>query len=166
MRLIYLAAATGVALALLTACDREREVVTERREIEPTPPATVSAEPVTEERERLRTFETSGVVNAINEFRAEPTAENKADVDKAFAELDKEIAELQRESATFTGDEKAEADRKLAELQTFRTEQTARYTGERAERGADAAGEALKDAARDAGRAIENTGEAIKKAVP
>ena len=108
------------------------------------------------------TFETTGLDRAIGAYRANPTEQNGAGVDKAFAELDLEIAELKQKGATATGNEKIETDKKLSDLQAYRNKQRAKYIGEKAK--AASAGEAIKNATEDLGRAIEKTGEAVKKA--
>ena len=141
---------------LFTSCERRSEIVQGKKVGEP-----VRAEPVS----ATTTFETTGVDRAIEAYRGNPTEQNGAAVDKAFAELDLEIAELKQKGATATGNEKIEADKKLADLQAYRAKQRANYIGEKAKAAAASAGEAIKNATEDAGRAIEKAGDAIKKAV-
>ena len=140
---------------LFTSCERRSETVQETKDAEPT-----KAEPVS-----TTTFETTGLDRAIEAYRANPSEQNGAAVDKAFAELDIEIAELKQKGATATGNEKIETDKKLSDLQAYRNKQRANYIGEKAKAAAASAGEAIKNATEDVGRAIEKTGEAIKKAV-
>ena len=151
MKIVRFPCVLGTALLALTACDNRPEPVTEKRAAEP-----VSA---------TKTFETAGLDQAIATYRANPTEQNRAAVEKAFAELDMEIAELKQKAASQSGDEKIEAERKLADLQAYRDKQRANYTGEKAKAAAESAKDAVEDAAEDAGRAIEKTGEAIREAV-
>ena len=141
---------------LFASCERRSETVQETKVAEPT-----KAEPVS----ATTTFETTGLDRAIEAYRANPTEQNGAAVDKAFAELDIEIAELKQKGATATGNEKIDTDKKLSDLQAYRNKQRANYIGEKAKAAAASAGEAIKNATEDVGRAIEKTGEAIKKAV-
>jgi hypothetical protein len=124
--------------------------------------------PETREAEHMKTFETIGVREAIDEYRQNPTAENRLEVDKAFEKLDKEIAELENSVATTSGDEKAEAQRKLDDLRSFKNEQRVRYTGEQAETALEKTGETLEKAAERTGetveKAAEKTGETLKRA--
>jgi hypothetical protein len=156
MRLIYFSSVFIATVLLFTSCERRSEAVVETRVEEP-----IKAEPVS----ATSTFETAGLERALETYRANPTDQNKAAVDKAFAELDGEIAELKQKAAASTGNEKIETERKLADLQAYRDKQRVNYTGEKAEDAAASAGEAIKDATEDVGRAIEKTGEAIKDAV-
>jgi hypothetical protein len=143
------------AVLLLTSCERKSEIVVETRVEEP-----VKAEPV----RATSTFEAAGLDRSIETYRTNPTEQNKAAVDKAFAELEGEIAELKEKAATATGNEKIETERKIADLQVYRDKQRANYVGEKAEDAAASAGEAIRDATENVGRAIEKTGEAIKEA--
>jgi len=156
MKTIHSLAVLAGAVLLFTSCERKSEIVVKTKVEEP-----VKAEPV----RATSTFETAGLERAIEAYRTNPTEQNKAAVDKAFAELDGEIAELKQKAATATGDEKIETERKLADLQGYRDKQRANYVGEKAEDAATSAGEAIKDATENVGRAIEKTGEAIKEAV-
>ena len=156
MNLIHFCSVLAGTVLLFTSCERKSETVVEARVEEP-----IKAEPVS----ATSTFETAGLDRAVAAYRTNPTEQNKAAVDKAFAELDAEIAELKEKAATATGNEKAEVERKLADLQAYRDKQRVNYTGEKAEDAAASAGEAIRDAAEDVGRAIEKTGEAIKEAV-
>ena len=156
MKLIYFPSVLAGTVLLFTSCERKSETVVEARVEEP-----IKAEPVS----ATTTFETAGLDRAIEAYRTNPTEQNKAAVDKAFAELDTEIAELKQKAATSSGNEKIETERKLADLQAYRDKQRANYAGEKAEDAAASAGEAIKDATEEVGRAIEKTGDAIKKAV-
>ena len=146
---------TGTIL-LCTSCERKSETVVETRDEEP-----IKAEPVS----ATATFESTNLDRAIETYHANPTKQNEAAVDKAFAELDGEIAELKGKAASSTGNEKIETEKKLADLQAYRNKQRANYIGEKAKAAAASAGKVLKDATEDAGRALEKTGEAIKRAV-
>jgi hypothetical protein len=148
MRTILLAQVFGVVLLASTACDNTQK------------PA-----PTTEPVSATKTFETSGLDRAIDTYRAAPTETNRAAVEKAFAELDGEIAELKQKAASQSGEQRTEAERKLADLEAYREKQRANYAGERAEAAAEAAGNAVEGAAKEVGRAIENAGEAVRKAV-
>jgi hypothetical protein len=155
MRIYFSSVLAGMVL-LFTSCERRSETVAETRVEEP-----IKAEPAS----ATSTFETAGLDRAIQAYRTNPTEQNKAAVDKAFAELDVEIAELKQKAVTSTGNEKTETERKLADLQAYRDKQRANYTGEKAKHAAASAGEAIKDATEDVGRAIEKTGQAIKDAI-
>jgi hypothetical protein len=156
MKLIHISSVLAGTVLLFTSCERRSETVVETRVEEP-----IKVEPVS----ATKTFETAGLERAIETYRANPTDQNKAAVDKAFAELDAEIAELKQKAASSTGTAKNETERKLADLEAYRDKQRVNYTGEKAEDAAASAGEAIKDATEDVGRAIEKTGEAIKDAV-
>jgi hypothetical protein len=150
MRLIHFPCIFGVALLVMTSCDQRPEPVTEK-----------TAEPVS----ATKTFETATLDRAIEAYRATPTEQTKASVEKAFAELDGEIAELKQKAASQSGNQKIETEKKLADLQSYREKQRANYVGEKAEAAAESAGDTVEDAAKDVGRAIEKTGEAIREAV-
>jgi hypothetical protein len=147
MKFIQFLFVLGIAVVALTACDNPPRSVAEKGAGEP----------------GTRTFETAGLDQAIAAYRADPTKQNRAAVDKAFAELDGEIAELKQKAASATGDEKVEIERKIADLESYRTKQHANYAGERAESAAESAKDAVKDAAKEVGGAIESAGEAIRK---
>jgi hypothetical protein len=151
MRLVYLFCVLGTTLLVSTGCDHRPKPVIQERAGE-----RVSA---------TKTFETTEVDQAITAYRANPTEQNKAMVEKAFAELDVEIAELKQKAASESGEARIETARKLADLQAYREKQRANYSGERAEAAAESAEHAMEGAAKDVGRAIEKTGEAIREAV-
>ena len=151
----FLSLLAGTVL-LFASCERRSDTVQETKAAEP-----IKAEPAS----ATTTLETTGLERAIEAYRANPTEQNGAGVDKAFAELDLEIAELKQKGATATGNEKIETDKKLSDLQAYRNKQRAKYIGEKAKAAAASAGEAIKNATEDVGRAIEKTGEAVKKAV-
>ena len=156
MKMIHFPAVLAGTVLLFTSCEKKSETVVETKVEEP-----VKAEPVS----ATSTFETAGLDRAIETYRTNPTEQNKAAVDKAFAELDLEIAELKEKAAISTGNEKSEAERKLADLQAYRNKQLANYIGEKARDAAASAGEAIKGATEDVGRTIKKAGEAIKEAV-
>jgi hypothetical protein len=156
MKMNHFSSILVATILIFTSCERRSETVVETSVEEP-----IKAEPVS----ATATFETTSLDRAIETYRANPTEQNKAVVDKAFAELDGEIAELKQKAASSTGNEKIETERKLADLQAYRDKQRANYIGEKAEAAAASAAEALKDATEDVGRALEETGEAIKRAV-
>lgn len=156
MKLIYFSFVLAGTVFLFTSCERKSETVVEARVEEP-----IKAEPTS----ATTTSETTGLERAIEAYRANPTEQNGAGVDKALAELDLEIAELKQKGATATGNEKIETDKKLSDLQAYRNKQRAKYIGEKAKAAAVSAGEAIKNATEDVGRAIEKTGEAVKKVV-
>ena len=156
MKMIHFAAALAGGVLLFASCERKPETVVETRVEEP-----VKTEPVS----ATSTFETASLDRAMEAYRTNPTELNKAAVDKSFAELDGEIAELKQKAATSSGNEKIEVERKIADLQTYRTKQRASYIGEKAQDAAASAGEAIKGASEDVGHAIKKAGEAIKEAV-
>ncbi|MEO7931899.1 MAG: hypothetical protein ABIT76_01950 [Chthoniobacterales bacterium] len=73
------------------------------------------------------TLETKKLGTAIDQYASTPSAENAADVKRAFADLDGEIAELQARVAKTSGSDQAEAQAKLTNMQTYRAKETARY---------------------------------------
>lgn len=73
------------------------------------------------------TLETKKLGAAIDQYVSTPSAENAANVNRAFADLDGEIAELQARVAKTSGSDQAEAQAKLTNLQTYRATETARY---------------------------------------
>ena len=164
-RRIFSSLALAAALALM-ACERKTVVV-----------EVVPATPVIEPVAKTKTLETSRVGSAVNAYERTPSAENHADVKKAFAELDGEIAELEALVAKRTGGERAEASAKQGHLQSYRTAKTARFTAVRAKSplgvhpAADArsGAEKVEDGAKRVGSSIEDaakkTGDAIKDAV-
>lgn len=149
---------------MFSACDKRKDttVIIETQ----TPPATDT-----------KTLETRALGTAINTYDKAPTAENAADVKRAFAELDGEIAELEGHVSNKTGDARAEALKKLNDLTAYRTSETARFTAIQTAKGivseprpveGRTAGDDLKDAADKIGNSVEkgakNVGEAIKDA--
>jgi hypothetical protein len=156
VKMIHFPSLLAGAVLLLASCERRSETVVKTRAEEP-----IKAEPAN----ATKTFESATLDRAIEAYRANPTEQNKAVVDKAFADLDAEIAELKGKAVASSADEKIEAERKLTDLQVYREKQRVNYAGEKAEVAAESAGEAVKDAAKDVGRAIERTGEAIKESV-
>jgi hypothetical protein len=156
VRKAHLPSVLAATVLLVTSCERRSETVVETRVEEP-----IKAEPAS----ATTTFETASLHRAIEAYRANPSDENKVVVDKAFAELDGEIAELKQKAAASSGNEKVETERKVTDLQVYREKQRVNYAGEKAEGAVESAGEAMKDAAKDVGRAIERTGEAIKESV-
>lgn len=143
-----------VALLALSGCERKSVVVVEA----PSP------EPIA----RTKTFETARLKSAIDSYERTPNSENAADVHKAFAELDGEIAELETHVAKKTGNERAEAAQKLANLTAYRTGEAARFGKAQAAAGVNGtAGEVRIDArtgAEKAEDAARNTGDTIKNA--
>jgi hypothetical protein len=171
----------------LAACLVLAFTACERKTVEVIVPANPdAADPVPQ----TRTFETAGLKSAIDTYEKMPTTENAADVRKAFAKLDGEIAELEGHVARKTGNERAEAAQKLANLTTYRTAETARFAkaqatagvaaptaditidsrsgAQKAEDAARNTGDTLKNAAEKAGDAIKDAGkkagDAIKEA--
>jgi hypothetical protein len=72
--------------------------------------------------EKMHTLETENGESAVDSYQQNPTAQNKADVDTALAELDGEIHELEGHVARKEGQEKAEAQAKLDLLKRQRDE--------------------------------------------
>lgn len=157
--------AVSIAVFAFAACDRQPKVVVieDRRPVEVTPPVA-----------RTKTFETARLGRAIDLYERAPTAANSADVSKAFAELDGEIADLTSYISKHDGAERAEAERKLANLREYRAKETARYATAQARavpgtafpdepvrRDADRATESAEDAARRVGNTIERAGKNV-----
>lgn len=139
---------SAIAMTTLAACDQRHE---ERNK--PVPQS------------HTATFETETLAREIDAYKTNPTAQQKAKVDRAFAELDGEIHELEARLQSTTGAERAETDRKLAGLKSYRNAQRARYAGDRAETLGEKASEGIKDAVRETREAIKETGDAVKDAV-
>jgi len=173
MKISSIASAFALCAALMfAACERKTVVVVDA----PTP------DPVA----KTKTFETTGLKNAIDRYEKLPDAANSAKVREAFAELDGEIAELERHVANKTGEERAEAAKKLANLIEFRAAENTRFAkaqgsgapgaaidirvdgrsgAEKVEDAARNTGDALKNAARETGEAIKDAGKKIEEAV-
>jgi hypothetical protein len=160
LKQIYPAIAASLVLSF-AACEKRTVVVVE--------PSAPQAEPVS----KTRTFETAALKSAINSYEQAPSPARAADVRKAFAELDGEIAELEADVAKKTGQDRAEAAQKLANLTGYREAERARFakleattpadTGvdarsaaQKAEDAARKTGTAVKDAAKDVGQALKD----------
>lgn len=149
---------TPIALAfaatlLLAACDRQPQVV------EKPTPATAN-------------LETSRLGQEIDRYISNPTTEQAATVDKAFAELDGEIAELDQRASQVTGAERDEAQAKASNLKAYRAKEQMRYTEAKARAQANAAaestqgvGEKIEEGARKAGEGVKDAAEAVKDGV-
>jgi uncharacterized lipoprotein YajG len=112
MKMNHFSSILVATILIFTSCERRSETVVETSVEEP-----IKAEPVS----ATATFETTSLDRAIETYRANPTEQNKAAVDKAFAELDGEIAELKQKAASSTGNEKIETERKLADSRPIAT---------------------------------------------
>ena len=163
----------SILVPSFAACDRQPKtvVIEERRPLE-------IAQPVS----RSKTFETARLGRAIDAYETAPTARSSADVTDSFAELDGEIAELVGYISKHDGRERAEADRKLTDLRTYRAKENARYTAaqviavpttavvtpEPAGRNVGRVPEEVEDIARRAGdnveRAAKKVGDGLKDA--
>ncbi len=165
-------ASTAAAIAttsfiFVTACDRKTAV---------TAPTASMAEPDVQ----TKTLETMRLGDAIDAFDRAPTAEHRADVKTAMAELDGEIAELDARVAKTAGDDRAEAAVKRKNLESYRIKQAARFSAMEtksavgiepapdartgAEKAKDATvhvGAELEAGAKKAGNAIEETAQKI-----
>lgn len=127
-------------------CEKKPETTTTVRVIE--------TETVTAPVARTSTFETDELRDAISLYIGAPTAENSADVQKAFAELDVEIAELQEDVVKDNDPEdKAEAAVKLKNLSEYRAAERIRFTEAQARLTPVAVGEQPR--ARDVGHEIK-----------
>jgi phage FluMu gp28-like protein len=147
----------GLVLAF-AACERKTVVI-----VEPAAPDPVA---------KTRTFETAALKSSIDAYEHVPTEEKAADVRKSFAELDSEIAELEARVARETGEDRAEAAQKLANLTAYRTAESARFVKaqatpreirvdprsglQKAEDAARKTGETVKDAAEKVGDTIKD----------
>jgi hypothetical protein len=166
MKCRYFPILTLSSLISFAACER-KVIVIEK----PSP------EPVSEPIARTKTLETSRLGAAIDDFEREPTAANKAEVNKAFAKLDGEIAELQEYIAKHDGDDRAKAAAKLENMQSYRGAETTRFASAQAKSGlgirgpADArtGAEKVEDSTKKVGNGIEDAakkaGDAVKDAV-
>lgn len=145
--------ATGASLLVLfAACEEKPPQAVEK----PTP--------------QTSNIETSRLGSSIDTYARNPSAENAADVDRAFAELDGEIAELDRQVSKTSGAEAAEARTKADNLRTYRDKERLRYTEvqarvqtEKIKSGARDAGDKVEDAARKAGEGIKDAAGAVKE---
>lgn len=154
------------AAVTLMGCERKTVVVE-------VAPATPVVEPVA----KTKTLETARLGAAVDAYERTPSAENHADVKKAFAELDGELAELEGLVAKRTGVEREEAAGKLRNLQGYRIAETARFTAAQAKSPLDvrpaadarSGAEKVEDGAKRVGNSIEDaakkTGDAIRDVV-
>jgi len=123
------------------------------------------------------TLETSKLGSEVDRYVANATEENAADVRKAFAELDGEIAELEGRVAKTAGQDRAEAQAKLTNLQTYRAAESARFTAAAvpvpvissepvtpidARTGAEKTGDSLEKAGEEVKDTAEKVGDTIK----
>ena len=160
-----------VAAVLAAGCNRQPRVI-----VEVAPPAPTPL-PVA----RTVTFETRALGREIDTFEQTPSTVHRARVQKAFAEIDGEIAELVEYVAKKTGDGRAEAARKLANLRTYREAEHARFlrleakaplpepivTGlparPRGEGTAERIGESIDKAARKVEESVKDAAEAVRE---
>lgn len=141
--------------------------------------ATPSPTPVILEiapRTATNTLETKRLGLAIDQFVSAPSAVNSADVKKAFAEMDVEIAELESRVAQTTGQDRAEAQAKLTNMQTYRAAETARYAAASlavpmvspvhvdTRTGAEKVEDSLRNAGDSIEKGADNVGDKIKDA--
>ncbi len=168
------------AALTLTACDRPPNDA-------PNKTPEVSAE-MPRPASDLKTLETSRLGRAIDTYSQEATPLNRADVEKAFAELNGEIAELEERARTTTGSDRDEALAKARSLTAYKHAEELRFTAVRVlpngdalppvdtrsgaqkiEDGAKDAASSVEDAAKDAadaiGDAMEKAGDTIKDSV-
>jgi hypothetical protein len=122
-------------------------------------------EPAAGEEKRMETFETAGLRDAIDDYKQDPTEANRKKVEESFEELDKEIQDLEARVASTGGDEKAEAQRKLDDLRSFKYQEQVRFTGQQAESAAEKVGETIEKAAEQTGEFLKKAGEDIKERV-
>lgn len=61
-------------------------------------------------------LETQQIRKAVDDYKANPTRQEKALVDAAFAEFDQELEELKQDAQLQTGDEQAAAEERIADL--------------------------------------------------
>jgi len=80
------------------------------------------------EKATIKTAETEGTKQAIENYQANSTDAAKAKVEKSFSELDQEIHELEVRVENTSGPARTEADTKLSELKQRRMELRADYT--------------------------------------
>lgn len=154
---------------LAAGCNRQQPVIIETA---PSPPP---ATPVA----RTETLETHALRREIDTFERTPSTVQSARVKKAFAEIDGEIAELIEHVAKKTGDERAKAARKLADLRAYREAEQARFLrlealaplqGRRAaeeppsprEGTAERIGEKIDDAARKVENKLRDAAETVR----
>lgn len=168
------------AALTLTACERPPSDVPDKT-------LEISAE-IPRPASDLKTLETSRLGNAIDTYSREATPSNRADVEKAFADLNGEIAELQERAAITTGSDRDEALAKARSLTAFKHAEELRFAAVRAlpngdtlppadtrtgaqkiEDGAKDAADTIEDAAKDTadaiGDAMEKAGDTLKDAV-
>ncbi len=115
-------------------------------------------------------FETSRLGHAIDAYQNAPTAENVADVDRAFAELDQEIAELKQQASTQTGAPAKTARTKEDNLRAYRAKEEARFLETKArakaqdlKADAKGVGQSLKEAGETTGEALKDAGNTVKE---
>ena len=163
----------SIALVSLFAagCNRQSRVIIE------TPPPAPTPLPVA----RTETFETKALGRAIDAFEHTPSTVQSARVKKALAEMDGEIAELVEYVAKKTGDGRAEAARKLADLRAYRDAEYTRFlrleaqmppqerlgaeppVHERGEGVAEKIGEKIDKAARKVEEGVKDAADAVRE---
>ena len=160
----------SIALLGSTACKREPSVII------------VEASPTPIPESRTKTLETRVLGKEIEAFESNPSITQGARVEKAFADLDGEIAELVGHVEKETGDERREAERKLADLREYRNAQHARFlraqasarleekreavippASESGERGAEKLGGKIDDAARKVEEGLKDAADAVRE---
>jgi hypothetical protein len=111
MRTIYLPCIFGVALLVIVSCDQRPEPITEK-----------TAEPVSV----TKTFETATLDRAMAAYRATPTEQTRASVDRHSPIMAK--MELKQSGKPARKNRNRE---KLADLQAYREKPGANYAGEK-----------------------------------
>lgn len=158
----YTLLSIGVACVLGAGCERKPTVVVEAPL--PNPPAA--------RRVSLDNFDAHDLRKEINLFAERPTDVQAARVQKAFAEVDGEIAETMERAAKRSGEDRANANVKLADLRAFREAEHSRFNrvqastpviAEPRESVGERVGEKVDDAARGVGRALQDVGKAIQE---
>jgi hypothetical protein len=170
---LWLTLTLSIAILGSTACKREPRVIIVETSPTPLPES------------RTKTLETRVLGKEIEAFEANPSVTQSARVQKAFADLDGEIAELVAHVEQKTGEERREAERKLADLHEYRNAQNVRFlraqstarleekreavippaseAAERAERGAEKLGGKIDDAARKVEEGLKDAADAVRE---
>ena len=108
-----------------------------------------------------QTFETEGVRAALASFKSNPSESNKQAVELALSKMDSEIKELEVRSGKVSGAEKAENDRKAAELREKSLAFRSDFTAAKAEATLKKAGQAATEAVKDAGEAVKSAAQSV-----
>jgi hypothetical protein len=105
--------------------------------------------------------ETAVVEEKIRKFKADPSAPNREEVDKALAELSAKIKELEAREKTVKGAEKNETTGKLSALRIQYNLYVVDVTAVRVQTATGRTLEKAGDAVKDAGEAVKEAADSV-----